>query len=79
MYISFWASFPCKPVFKSEFYSRFVSFDIKDNHHIEYGIKPSSSSIELNGLQLYGRVTEGATYRLKHGIYGSNKHVLKGY
>ena len=48
VYISTWTLFFCKSVFKNEFYLRFVSFSIKVNHHVEYGIRHISSSMRSN-------------------------------
>jgi hypothetical protein len=64
MHISSLAPSHCKPVFKGEFYLRFVSFSIRVSNHVEYEIEHSSSSMVLNRLQLCDQVTKGATYRL---------------
>lgn len=54
VYMNSWTPFSCELVFKCEFYLKIVSFDIRANHHVEYGIK---------WLRLCGRAKEGATYR----------------
>jgi hypothetical protein len=50
LYINLSAPLFYKPIFKDEFYIKFVSFDIKVSIHVEYEIRRSSSCQDKNNL-----------------------------
>lgn len=52
VYICSWVPTPWKPVFKSEFYLKFVTFGIRVVTTVKYGIERSSSGMESNKLRL---------------------------
>jgi hypothetical protein len=55
-------------LYKLELYLKFISFDIKIDHHSKYKIKHNLLSMKLNKLRLYSRIIERTTYMLDYNV-----------